>query len=182
MGVAPSGPEELADKQAITEALHTYCRAMDRMDRALALSCWHPGGTDDHAPNYVGSAERFIDWLWPVHAGFLSTRHRTGNVLIALEGDRAGVESYCEITLRFRRGGELFDLQTSGRYLDRFERLLGAWAIRHRRSISEWHRIDRVALTVADFADPPLIAAGPSAGKPARAARDRSDPSYELLP
>ena len=36
----------------IQDVLHRYARAMDRMDAELALSCWHPGGTDDHAPLY----------------------------------------------------------------------------------------------------------------------------------
>ena len=32
---------ELLDKQAITEALHRYCRAMDRMDNDLGRSVFH---------------------------------------------------------------------------------------------------------------------------------------------
>src|SRR5438477_89804 len=36
--------ETLAAKQAITEVIYRYCRGLDRMDRALALSVWHPGG------------------------------------------------------------------------------------------------------------------------------------------
>lgn len=182
MGVAPPNPQELADRAAITDVLHRYCRAMDRMDRDLALSCWHPGGTDDHAPNYVGPAEGLLDWLWPFHAGFTSTRHVTGNILIALNGDEAGVESYCDVTLRFRRGGETYDLYTSGRYLDRFERRDGVWAIRHRQAIGEWSRIDKATLTVADFSDPPLVAPAPGGGERAVPARDRSDLSYTLLP
>ena len=39
--------EELLAKQAIREVIYRYCRGLDRMDRALALSCWHPGGTAD---------------------------------------------------------------------------------------------------------------------------------------
>jgi len=34
----------LAAKQAITEAIHRYCRGVDRMDRALTLSVGHRGG------------------------------------------------------------------------------------------------------------------------------------------
>ena len=183
MDAAPSAMDDLVAKQAIADVIHRYCRALDRMDRELALSCWHPNGTDDHAPNYVGSAEGFIEWLWPIHAGFLATRHRVGNILVTLSGDTAGVETYCDITLRFRRQDEVFDLFTAGRYLDRFERLDGAWAIRHRRSLSEWHRVEKLTLTVADFQNPPLIASKNTAvGDPARGARNKSDPSYELLP
>lgn len=182
MGVAEPGAAELAAKYAITEVLYRYCRALDRMDRALALSCWHPGGTDDHSPNYVGEAAGFLDWLWPVHAGFVQTRHSTSNVLIALAGDRAGVESYVAIVLRARRGDTLVDLFTEGRYLDDFERIDGLWAIRQRRSLSEWHRVDRVTETVADYRDPPLVVASSAGGTPLRATRERADPSYGVLP
>lgn len=177
--------EDLAAKQAITEVIHRYCRAMDRMDRDLALSCWHPGGTDDHSPDYAGAAEGFIDWLWPLHSALAYTRHRCGNVLIRIDGDAAAVaESYCDITLRARRAGETFDVFLAGRYLDRFECIRGAWALRHRQSITEWRRVARAELKLSAF-DPPLFEKsepGPnSAGAGARARRDASDPSYELL-
>jgi hypothetical protein len=174
--------ESLAAKQAITEVLHRYCRAMDRMDRDLALACWHPGGMDDHSPNYTGDAAGFIDWVWPVHAALVATRHETSNILIDLQGDQAGVESYCAITLRVKREGETYDVFTSGRYLDRFERLDGVWAIRHRQSISEWHRVERLGLTVTAFQTPPLLGGDPIGGRPLRPRRDRTDPSYDFLP
>ena len=180
MGVAEPDVAGLAARSAITEVLHRYCRALDRMDRGLALSCWHAGGTDDHSPNYTGPAAGFVDWVWGVHAGFVQTRHVTNNVLIDLAGDCAGVESYVSILLRARRDDGIVDLFTQGRYLDDFERIDGVWAIRHRRSISEWHRVDRLRDTVADF-DPPLVVPSTFGGPPLRAARDRSDPSYEVL-
>ena len=176
----PPAPE-IAARLAITEVLYRYCRALDRMDRELALSCWVDGGTDEHLPQFRGSASAFLDWLWPVHARFIQTRHMMGNVLIDLRGDRAGVESYVSIVLRARRDEGLVDLFTQGRYLDDFERVDGRWAIRHRRSVSEWHRVERVRETVADYNDPPLVAAAPPAGPPLKAARDRSDPSYGVL-
>ena len=181
MAATEPGLNALAAKHAITEVLYRYCRALDRMDRPVALSCWHDGGTDDHAPNYTGTAAGFLDWLWPVHAGFMQTRHSTTNVLITLNGDHAGVESYVAIVLRAKRNDGIVDLFTQGRYLDDFERCDGVWAIRHRRSVSEWHRVERVRETVAEYRDPPLVVASASGGTPIRAARDRSDPSYDIL-
>ena len=160
--------------------LYRYCRALDRMDRGRALSCWHAGGTDDHSPNYSGPATGFVDRVWAVRGGFGQTRHVTSNVLIDLAGDRAGVDSYVAILLRARRDDGIVDLFTQGRYLDDFERIDDVWAIRHRRSISEWHRVDRFRDTVADF-DPPLVVASVSGGPARRAARDASDPSYAVL-
>src|SRR5579872_3721315 len=98
--VRTPGAAEVAAKQAITEIMHRYCRGMDRMDRGLTLSCWHPGGTDDHAPLYVGSAAGFVEWLWPVHAAMVCTRHVVSNILIEVEGDTATSETYWTVTLR----------------------------------------------------------------------------------
>jgi hypothetical protein len=175
---------DLLARQAITDVIHRYCRALDRMDRDLLLSCWHEGGTDDHSPQYAGSAEGFADWIWPLHAALLFTRHRCGAIAIELDGDRAAAESACDILLRVRRGEEIYDLAMAGRYLDRFERIDGIWAIRHRLSLSEWHRVGKVDLRLRDF-DPPLLPpAGADPGRPgagARMTRNDRDPSYEFL-
>ncbi len=174
---------DLEAKQAITEVIHRYCRAMDRMDAPLALSCWHPGGTDDTSPGYSGPAAGFVDWVFAFHARCLYTRHAISNVLIEVEGDRAGAESYGDVILRFRRDDGLYDLATVGRYLDHFEKIDGVWAIRHRQSLAEWHRVERCALTLRDFQNPPLVEPGPGGGAaPERGRRDRADPSYRVLP
>jgi hypothetical protein len=37
--------QALADRQAVTDQIYRYCRAMDRIDHALGYSIWHPDGT-----------------------------------------------------------------------------------------------------------------------------------------
>lgn len=181
MGVRTPTAAEVAARCAITDVIHRYCRGMDRMDRELTLSCWHPGGTDDHGPLYAGSPEGFVDWLWPVHAAMVVTRHAVSNILIELDGDRAGVETYWNLVLQVPWGDGVYDILAGGRYLDRFECIDDVWAIRHRQSVLDWNRVEPVERTLADFAEPPLI-------RPARpgipltdGARDRSDPSYRVL-
>ncbi|WP_156679943.1 nuclear transport factor 2 family protein [Sphingomonas profundi] len=174
--------DELAARAAITDVLHRYARAMDRMDADLALSCWHPGGTDDHAPLFAGTAEGFVAWLWPVHAAMVATRHVISNILIVVDGDRAASESYWTVTLRMTADdGTLHDMFGQGRYVDTFERIDGVWAIRHRQSLHDWDRIDPVGPRMGE-ADAP-IAVTPNnpevAAKPV--ARDRSDHSYAVL-
>jgi SnoaL-like domain len=181
MGVKTPSLEELAAKQAITEVIHRYCRGMDRMDRAITLSCWHPGGTDDHAPLYKGSAEGFVDWLWPVHAAMTVTRHVVSNILINLNGDKAGVETYWSLVLRVPRGDEEYDIIAGGRYLDQFECIDGVWAIRHRSSLMDVNRVEPVRLSSADFADPPLIVPVNLEAKTVPWARDASDHSYSVI-
>lgn len=180
MSVAPPSACALADKWAITEVLHRYCRGIDRMDRALVLSCWHPGGTDEHTPLFAGTAAGFVDWVWGIHAPMVGTRHATGNVLIELDGDDAWVESYWDVMLRVHGADSaLIDIFGGGRYLDHFERIGGMWAIRHRRSVHDWDRVEPVRATMAD---------GPATVQPNNpdapvypARRDPSDPSYAFL-
>jgi hypothetical protein len=179
MPVCPPTPEELSAKQAITEVIHRYCRAMDRMDAALALSCWHEGGTDDHAPLFAGTAEEFIEWLWPVHAAMESTRHVVSNILIELDSDKAGAESYWTVTLRMKKDGVLYDVIGGGRYVDNFECIDGRWAIRHRQSLHDWDVVTKVEATMATV-EPMLEPNNPEV-MPKVSARDRSDYSYRVI-
>lgn len=181
MGVTTPDLSELAAKTAITEVIHRYCRGMDRMDKELTLSCWHPDGTDDHAPLYSGTAEGFVEWLWPVHAKMIATRHVVSNTLIEFHGDWAGAETYWTVTLRVPQGDEVFDIVGGGRYLDRFECRDDVWAIQHRQSILDWDRVEKVERTMADFSDSPLIIPN-NPEVPARiATRDPSDISYDYI-
>jgi len=179
MPVPPPTLEELSAKQAITEVIHRYCRAMDRMDSALALSCWHQGGTDDHAPLFAGTAEGFVEWVWPVHAAMESTRHVVSNILIELDGDKAGAESYWTVTLRMKKDEALFDVIGGGRYVDSFECIEGQWAIRHRQSLHDWDVVQKVEATMAT-SEPMLEPNNPEV-TPKVSARDRSDYSYRVI-
>lgn len=174
--------EDLLARAAITDVLHRYARAMDRMDAELALSCWHPGGTDDHAPLYAGTAEGFVAWLWPLHAAMVATRHVISNPVIALDGDHAGVESCWTVTLRMAdEAGALHDILGHGRYVDSFERIGGVWAIRHRQSLHDFDRVDPVTMTMGDPDAPVSVIPHDPDAAPKRVARDRSDYSYAIL-
>jgi hypothetical protein len=179
MPVPTPTPNELAAKQAIIEVIHRYCRAMDRMDAELALSCWHEGGTDDHAPLFAGTARGFIDWLWPVHAAMEVTRHVVSNVLIDLNGDKAGAESYWTVTLRVKKDGQIYDIVGGGRYVDNFECIDGQWAIRHRQSLHDWDVVQKVEATMATV-EPMLVPNNPEVA-PKVSSRDRTDYSYSVI-
>jgi len=45
---------ELLAKQAITEQIYRYCRAMDRVDSELGKSVWHADGLADYGPMFQG--------------------------------------------------------------------------------------------------------------------------------
>lgn len=178
-GVPQPSVDEIAARIAITDILHRYCRAMDRMDRDLALSCWHEGGTDEHAPLYAGTAAGFVDWVTALHAAFVSTRHILTNILIEVDGDEAWSESCWSVTMRAVEGDGLVDIFGGGRYLDHLVRIDGVWAIRHRRSIHDWDRVEPVSRTMGD--GPAVIAPHSPDAVIRLPSRDGDDPSYAFL-
>lgn len=173
---------EVHAHQAITDVIYRYGRALDRMDAELALSCWHEGGTDDHAPLFAGTAKEFVEWVWPVHAAMEVTRHVISNIQIALDGDRAGVESYWTVTLRLAGADGLrYDVIGQGRYVDDFACLDDRWAMMHRRSIHEWDRVEPVGRTMADPDVPATVKANNPGAPLTLPRRDRDDYSYGVL-
>lgn len=170
--------QELLDKQAITEIIYRYCRGLDRMDIEMTLSCWHEGGTDDHGALYSGSAEGFVEWLWPVHAAMERTQHTINNILIQVDGDKAGAESYYTVYLRTPTENGLVDIVGGGRYCDNFERIDGVWKIRNRQSVGDWTRADLVGDIDLSGAIPPN---NPENRTPT-GQRDKGDYSYTVLP
>lgn len=168
MTAEPNPLIELSAKHAITEVLHRYCRAMDRVDRALARTCWHEGATIDYEGAFRGLATDFVDWVCTLHEQlFIAHSHQVTNTLITLDGARATSECYVTVALRSKGpAADSTDIEGRGRYLDRWARRDGVWAVEHRRHISDLRTVR------------PAIGAQPL-GPSSR--RDRSDPSYELL-
>jgi hypothetical protein len=164
---------ELAAKQEITEALHRYCRGLDRMDREMAESVWHPGGTADYGESmYQGTGTGFLDWVWPTHEGFARHSHMVSNAIIGVDV-AAGVatsECYVEVWLRTRpNDGVVMDLLGRGRYVDRWSLRDGRWAIDHRNYLDDLQRVEtHPATSMTD-------------GSTATGRRDRTDPSYAVF-
>jgi hypothetical protein len=126
--------QALLDREAIRETLDRYCRGLDRMDRALADTVWHEGGTAHYDGIFEGTGAGFLDWVWQAHAAMERHSHQITNVLIELDGDRAASEAYVTVALWTKPDaeGRQQELVGRGRYLDRWERLEGRWGIVHR--------------------------------------------------
>lgn len=135
---------ELKARADIQQTLARLARALDRCDSELARSAYHEDGWDAHG-SFNGPAAEFVDWAMSTQRDhFLWTSHYLTNVYIELDGDKAAVETYVQVIMRFEREGHLFDLVGCGRYLDRFECRAGAWKIAHRQVIGDWNRVDAV--------------------------------------
>ncbi len=150
----------------ITDLIYRYCRAMDRIDHALGYSIWHPDGTADYGADvYVGSGRGFIDHVCRQHAGLLAHSHQVTNILIELNGDRAGSEAYVTATLRMMRDDTLMQMMVWSRFVDTWSKREGRWGIDRRIAVIDFDEIRAVT---------PMRTT--SLG-----ARDRHDPSYQVL-
>ena len=156
---------QVADRQAITDQIYRYCRAMDRIDHELGYSIWHEDGTANYGQNYQSSGRGFIDHVCAQHSGLQQHSHQMSNVIITLDGDKAGSESYVTATLRMVRGDKTMQMTVISRYIDTWSRRDGRWALDHRQAVMEMDEMREVAPMKAHDT----------------ARRDRTDPSYAVL-
>ena len=156
----------MTDREAITDLIYRYCRAMDRIDHELGYSIWHEDGTADYGVDvYVGSGRGFIDHVCRQHAGLLAHSHQVTNIIIEVDGHRAGSEAYVTATLRMMRGETLTQMMVWSRYIDTWSKRDGRWGIDHRISVIDFDEIRAVT---------PMRMTS-------RGTRDRDDPSYAVL-
>lgn len=129
--------DEIVAHLEIQQVLARYCRGVDRGDKELIKSIYHPDAIDSHGA-WKGPGTKFADFIVKQmdRASGIGQHHIT-NVLIELDGDRARVESYF-LALQPELGSEGGLSPSAGRYLDRFELRDGAWKIAHRQVIIDW--------------------------------------------
>ena len=157
--------QDLADRAAITDLLYRYCRSMDRIDAELGYSIWHEDATADYEGYYQGSGRGFIDAACATHQRAVTHSHQISNIIIELDGDRAGSETYAIGTLRLMKRDQLRQLTMWVRYIDQWSRRNGRWGIDKRVQITDFDEIRDVT----------------AVSKQERTRRDRSDPSYAVL-
>lgn len=147
------------DRLAIQDVIYRWCRAIDRLDIDLVRACYHPDGEAYHGPT-PRSPDELIAWIEERQPSITHSMHQAANILIEFTGpDSALVETYMFSNQRFAESaveyraallGEeaaaragFLDVQSTGRYVDVFERRDGRWAIRKRTVIVEgyWPRV-----------------------------------------
>ena len=122
------------DRQEIWDCLVRYTRGLDRHDKELMASAYHPDAWDDHGLKSASGSD-FCDWAIGFH-GQIQTHHQhfIANHTVELDGNTAHAETY------YFFWGENIEGPPSlafGRYVDRFEKRDGRWAIAYRRCITE---------------------------------------------
>lgn len=129
----------LVDELVIRRVLTAYCRAVDRLDLDLARSVFHPGATVDYVDVFAGSAIDLIAFCFEAHLTYQTHSHQLSNVTVSFDGGTAASEAYVTATLRARphAEGNSVDTVVLGRYLDRWWRRGGRWAIVERTFVTD---------------------------------------------
>jgi len=126
---------ELLDRQDIYDCIKRVSRAIDRFDRELFLSAYHPDAVID-AGQFVSDPASTYDGGEALHAaGQDATLHHLTNHSCELDGDVAHAETYFLYVGRNKDGS---NWAAGGRYNDRLERRGGEWRIAFRYTIIEW--------------------------------------------
>jgi hypothetical protein len=168
MNAAPDLPREvsdLLDRQAITDKLNRYCRAVDRLDAPLGHTVFHEDGYADYGSLYRGDGRGVIDLICKSHLQTLNHTHQICNSIISLDGDTAGSETYFHSATRLMMEGKLTQIRVYGRYIDAWSRRGGEWGIDRRLVVFDFDEVREIARTM----------------RCDEGARDASDPSYEVL-
>lgn len=163
---------DIADRHDIHQVMLRYARGLDRMDVALARSCYFDDCIEDHSI-YVGTPDGFIDWANGVSLQYESTQHAIFNHVCDLQGDDAYCETYFQFTGVAAKPPHFMSV---GRYVDHFQRRGGEWRIANRVTIVEG-RFDLDDFALGAHMPP---AYGP--GETSPATRDRNDVSYHRPP
>ena len=156
------------DRHEIRACLLRYTRGVDRHDRELMLSAYHPDAIDEHGVA-KGKAADFCDWAIGWHGEFQHQhQHIINNTVIELDRDTAHAETYYTFFGDNREGPPTLAF---GRYVDRFERREGEWRIAHRVCVNQYAG----AFTAVET-PPEYLAMMQSTGPNTR---DRGDISYD---
>lgn len=164
--------QELIDHHEIRKVLALYCHACDRADAAMMTACYTGDDSwDDHGTVKATGPEYVRVMADKIVTRTEAMSHILGQSLINVEGDSATAETFFVGFFKLPGDGDQSARmnQLVGRFVDRLERIDGAWKIRHRTCVRD------TSMTTAVTRDE-YAAFGFAAGT-----RDESDPGASLL-
>lgn len=149
---------DLAARRDIITAIQNYMRGQDRLLPDLHRSAFHLDGHVD-CGIFKGPPAAFVDFAQDFLAGMKASQHLLGQIQIDFDGtDAADGEVYFIAWHRIVEDGAEKDLLMAGRYIDRYERRDGRWAIARRHELIDWARTDPAADGIMrDLADQLLV-------------------------
>jgi ketosteroid isomerase-like protein len=128
----------LRDRTLIADIYDRYAYGVDSLDMALVRSVFHPDcvivGTMEQ-----GSLDDYLEGIEQGLAMYHATMHFKGNQYIALDGDRAFVETWVVGYHMEAPGSPLDHLKLGLRYRDEVTRSGDDWKIARREAVLQWH-------------------------------------------
>jgi ketosteroid isomerase-like protein len=134
-------PQEVFDRQQITELCTRYASAVDARDFAGVANCFTHDGSLETAlpPRTMRGREEIERVLATQTSTVLAAQHIVTNHAYTVDGDTgAGTSSF--VMFRWPTAQELPGSPAAhgGTYIDRLERTAGGWKIKHRRIEILW--------------------------------------------
>ena len=161
--------QELSQRVEIVDALLSYTRGIDRLDKESVISAFHPGAIlNNYGPEPM-PIEDFVEYALPsLKQRYSATQHRVSNIRIEIKEDRALVESYV-LAYHVKSSESSKQLHTfNGRYIDTFALRDAHWKISERFLRNDWSKVDDITEEMA----------GSSVWVKSR--RDDDDPIYDF--
>jgi len=161
--------QELSQRAEIVDALLSYTRGIDRLDKESVISAFHPGAIlNNYGPEPM-PIEDFVEYALPsLKQRYSATQHRVSNIRIEIKEDRALVESYV-LAYHVKSSESSKQLHTfNGRYIDTFALRDAHWKISERFLRNDWSKVDDITEEMA----------GSSVWVKSR--RDADDPIYNF--
>jgi hypothetical protein len=128
----------LRDRTLIADLYDRYAYGVDSLDMHLVRSVFDPGcvvvGTMEQ-----GSLDNYLEGIEQGLAAYHATMHFKGNQYIALDGDRASVETWVVGYHMESPGSPLDHLKLGLRYRDEVTRRGDGWKITRREAVLQWH-------------------------------------------
>jgi gamma-hexachlorocyclohexane dehydrochlorinase len=124
--------DALESRDEIHRLVSNYCHGCDKHDIDRFMSIWHEDAVWEIGPPYGGFAgsarirHAMVDLIW---TALPETHHWTTNLVVDLDGDRAG--GLCDVTCD-AIDAEGRTLLIAATYTDAYERRDGTWRIARR--------------------------------------------------
>jgi hypothetical protein len=121
----------------ILDCINRIARGVDRLDRDIFRTGYHADAVLDFG-THIGSPEQHMDFFFELHRTMQTAHaHTICNHTCELDGDEAHAETYFIFASENVAGTPV--TIAGGRYVDRFERRGGRWAIAVRKCVTTWN-------------------------------------------